>query len=513
MSNVPNAPSMNSIRKSGIVLFFCAVFFVYAQGVSAAEILVSPSTGTYSAGQSLTSAIRVNPGGKSINAVETTLTFDISKLAVVSVSKTGSVFSLWTTEPTFSNSAGTIQFGGGSPTPFSSQSTLITVTFRAVAAGSVTVDVKTASVLAADGQGTDVYSGAQKATYTISAAAATPPPKPDTPPVTTPPADTSAADNGNAAITFGDAPLAPEIASKVFADADKWYATSTGLFTWELPFDVNLMTADVATSAEAVPHTEYKPPVGELLLGSASLHDGVQFLTVRFKNQVGWGATAHRKVMIDTTAPENFTINVRAGNAPTAFPTLVFAANDQTSGIDHYELTISDKEPVIVTPDEAKLGYLLGELVNGTYTVKVTAFDKAGNSTVSNSPILITSGWEPKKDEAKKSSFWALLSFTTIFMTLLIFLILALVFYIYYERKQFSRKETRLRKEAKEIQDQMEKIFSALRDEIHDQIQAINKKPRLSREEKAAIESLENALEVSETLIEKEIVDVQKILK
>jgi len=35
---------------------------------------------------------------------------------VASISKTGSVFSLWTTEPTFSNANGTLNFGGGSET-------------------------------------------------------------------------------------------------------------------------------------------------------------------------------------------------------------------------------------------------------------------------------------------------------------------------------------------------------------------------------------------------------------
>ncbi len=191
----------------------------------------------------------------------------------------------------------------------------------------------------------------------------------------------------------------------------------------------------------------------------------------------------------------------------------MFDAKDPTSGIDRYELTVADREPVTITPDEARLGYLLGELADGTYTVKVIAYDKAGNSTEASTPILITAGWQPPQEDDGSSSLWALLTFINLFITFLITLIFALVGYIYYERKQYARKETRLRKEAKEVQDQMEKIFSALRDEIHDQIQSISKKPRLSKNERVAIEGLENALEVSETLIEKEIVDVQKILK
>ncbi len=492
----------------GFVVFS---FFGFMTTTYAAEVLIAPASGTYTAGQTFTAAIRVNPQGKSVNAVESKLAFDTSKLSVVSLSKTGSVFSLWTTEPTFSNSAGTIEFGGGSPTPFTSQSTLVTVTFRAVAEGSVTVDFKNASVLAADGLGTDVFSASVKGAYIITAAA-TPTTPTETPTDETPKPEQEE-ENNDAAITFGDPPLPPEVGSKVFLDSDLWYATSTGLFTWEIPFDVNGLAVDVSTSSDFAPVTKIDPPVAEMLLTEKELMDGVQYLNVQFKNQVGWGGITHRLIKIDTTPPEQFTINVRAGNTPKTFPILIFEAKDPTSGVQKYELFIADREPVTVTPDEARLGYLLTDLVDGTYTVKVIAHDNAGNIRESSTPLLITAGWQPKAAEDKGSALWALFTFTNVFILLLIALIVALTAYIFYERKQFGRKETKLRKETKEIQDQMEKIFSALRDEIQDQIKSITKKPRLSRSEREAVENLGNALEVSETLIEKEIVDVQKILK
>lgn len=498
------------IRRFQYLFLAITVFFIFPVATHAAEVSITPSTGSYAAGQTFTTTVKVNPQGKSVNAVEATLTFDTAKLSVVSVGKTGSVFSLWTTEPTFSNSAGTIQFGGGSPSPFSAVSTLVTITFRAVAEGTVPVDFKSASVLAADGLGTDVWSSSVKGTYTITTAAA---PKPTPTEETKPDEEKPAEEDNNAAITYGDPPLAPEVGSKIFIDADTWYATTTGLFTWEVPFDVNLLTLDIATSAEAVPKTEYKPPIPEILLTDRMLRDGAQYLTIRYKNQVGWGAITHRLIKVDTTAPEAFTINVRAGNTPNTFPLLIFDAHDETSGVDKYELTIADRDPVSITPEEARLGYLLSDLVDGTYTVKVVAYDKAGNARESSTPLLITAGWHQKSEGEKQSSFRALLTFTNIFIVFLILLIIAIMTYIIYERRQFARKETRLRKETKEIQDQMEKIFSALRDEIHDQIKAITKRPRFSKNERTAVENLENAIEVSETLIEKEIADVQKVLK
>lgn len=487
---------------------FLAFFFLHTQTLFAAEVQLSPSTGTFNSGQTFTTTVRADPQGDDINAVEATLTFDTSLLSVVSIAKTGSIFSLWTTEPTFSNSAGTIEFGGGSPTPFSSPSTLVVITFRALAEGTASVDFQNASALAADGLGTDVLSGTLKGTYTISAASTQPTPTevPDTP---------VEEDDDNAAIAFGDPPRAPVVGSKTFLESDVWYPTNTGLFTWELPFDITAVAFEIATSSEHEPDTEaaYDPPIEEIELTGDDLSDGRQYLHIQFQNQVGWGTTLHRQILVDTTPPEDFEVNVRAGNAANAFPLITFEAEDKTSGIERYELTIADGEPIEVTPDEARIGYLLSKLEDGTYTVKVTAYDKAGNTTESTTPVLITAGWTPPTEDVEESSFWALFTLKNMFMLLELVIIVLLIVFIFLDRKRAAERETKLRKETKEVQDQMEKIFSALRDEIYDQINTITKRPRLSKKEREAVEGLNNALEVSETLIEKEITDVQKILK
>lgn len=502
-----------SLAHHSLMLAIAAILFFTAQTAFAAEVVLSPSTGTYTNGQSFTATVQVDPQGKSVNAVEAKLSFDNTKLSVVSVSKTGSAFSLWTTEPAFSNTAGTIDFGGGSPTPFSGRSMLISITFRALGEGTGNVTVTTGSVLAADGLGTNVYTGAGNATYTIGAASTPPATTPtETKPAepTPPKSDTT---DSNAAITFGDPPRAPEAGSTTFLDPEKWYATKNGIFTWETPFDVNALNLDVSTSSEFTPVTTYDPPINEIVLNDKLLIDGIQYLTIQYKNQVGWGGILHRKLMIDTVPPEKFTINVRAGNSATAFPLLTFEAKDTISGLDHYELTIADGEPIPVTPDEAKLGYLLKDLEDGTYTIHVTAFDLAGNKTESTVAVLITAGWKPPQQVIVQNSILDLFKGKNLIILLLLMIIISLVAYGVSKRKQYEQKEQKLRKETKEIQDQMEKIFSALRDEIYDQINLITKRERLSKKEREAVENLNQAIEVSETLIEKEITDVSKILK
>jgi Cohesin domain len=499
------------------ILFTIAFFILLlsAQSAHAADILFSPSTGSYNTGQTFTVTVQVDPKGDSVNAVEAEITYDPKLLSVVSLAKTGSVFSLWTTEPTFSNTAGTISFGGGSPSPFSSRSNLVVITFRAVAPGSARVAFGTASALAADGRGTDVLEASIAANYTVTAATTptpTPTPEPEDEPEPEPEPE---GDNEpeDATIAFGEPPRAPVVGSQTFLDPEVWYATNTALFAWELPFDITAVAVEVATSADHVPKEVFEPPIEELLLTAEDLIDGIQYLSIRFENQVGWGAVLNRKIMVDTKPPQPFEINVQTGNAKTAFPLLTFAANDETSGIDRYELVIARREPVTITPEEAALGYLLGELEDGTYTVSITAFDKAGNSYVASAPVLITAGWLPPSETADETTIWSFFTAKNIFIIFLILLNLAQIAYQLFERRQHAHKEEKLRKETKEIQDQMEKIFSALRDEIYDQINMITQRPRLSKREREAVEGLNNALEVSETLIEKEINDVKKILK
>ena len=481
----------------------------------AADLSLSPSTGSYSVGQTFTATIRALPSGDNINAVEATLKFDPAVLSVVSLSKNGSAFSLWTTEPQFSNSAGTIEFGGGSPTPFTTNSDLVVVTFRTVAEGSGSVTFSNASVLAADGRGTDVYKNGASANYTITGAATpTPTPTPDTTPTPTPTPDE---EDDDQAIIFGDPPRQPEIGSQVFLDPDVWYSETEGLFTWTLPFDVNVVAIEITDDPENRPEENedavIDPPVEEFLITKDIITDGVQYVSVNFKNQVGWGAVTNRKLMIDTTAPEPFAINVQAGTSKDSFPILRFEANDRTSGVEYYDMTIADKEPIRITPDEARLGYLLKELEDGTYTVKVVASDMAGNTRESSVAVLITAGWVKPVEVVDEGSFWDFLTPINLFIFFLLVIIILQIIYFWYEHKKLKEREEKLRRETREIQDQMEKIFSALRDEIYDQINTITKRKRLSAKEKEAVEALTQALEVSETLIEKEINDVKTILK
>lgn len=500
----------NKIVTAVLVTLF---FWLFTLVAYAADLSISPSTGSYSVGQTFTATISAVPNGDSVNAVESTLSFNTDVLSVVSVSKTGSAFSLWTTEPTFSNTNGTVQFGGGSPTPFTRTSSLIAVTFRTVAEGTGSISFTEASVLAADGRGTDVFKNSNTASLVV-AAASTPDPTPTPTPVET--ESGSETEDGTEAIIYGDPPSAPEIGSQTFLDADIWYKETEGFFTWTLPFDVTAVALEISDDLDNRPEENEEsivdPPPEEYLITNDLIKDGEQYVSVNFKNQVGWGTPTNRKLLIDTTPPEPFVIAVRAGTSKTSFPLLTFEADDVTSGIQYYDMTIAGNEPIRVTPDEARLGYMLRELEDGTYTVKVVATDLAGNVRESSVAVLITAGWIKPVETEEEGSFWDFLTPMNLFVFFLLVVIILQIIYLWYEKKNLKGKEEKLRRETREIQDQMEKIFSALRDEIYAQVKDITKRKRLSAKEKEAVENLSQALEVSETLIEKEINDVKTIL-
>ena len=503
------------LTKNLLALLFSVlvgILFLLPASAWAANLVISPGTGSYSAGQTFTATVRAVPNGDNINAVEASMAFDSSVLSVVSVSKDGSAFSLWTTEPTFSNTAGTISFGGGSPSPFTTTSNILNITFRTLAEGAGAVSFSEASVLAADGRGTDVYESSTPANYTVAAnTAPTPTPTPT-------PADPAGdGENNEEAIIFGDPPRPPEIGSQTFLDPDIWYDAVDGVFTWTLPFDVDAVAVEISDNPENVPQDNeeavYDPAIEEFVVNRENVSDGVQYVSINFQNQVGWGAVTNRKLQIDTTPPEPFAINVKTGTTQSSFPLLTFEAVDKTSSIASYEMTIAANEPITITPGEAKLGYLLRDLEDGTYTVKVVAVDQAGNVRESSEAVLITAGWIKPVEMLDEGSFWDFFSALNLFIFFLVVVILLQVIYFWYEHKNLKAKEEKLRRETREVQDQMEKIFSALRDEIYDQINTITKRKRLSAKEKEAVEGLTQALEVSETLIEKEINDVKTILK
>lgn len=102
-----------------------------------------------------------------INAVGGTVVFPSEILAIDSIARDTSIIDLWAEEPTFSNVDGTLHLSGGivpKETTTGDHGTVLTITFRVLKSGKATISLKDGQILAANGEGTNIYSGSNALT-------------------------------------------------------------------------------------------------------------------------------------------------------------------------------------------------------------------------------------------------------------------------------------------------------------------------------------------------------------
>src|SRR3989344_7867804 len=126
-----------NLLKNHFTIFIFLCLFVPLSATAQGILSLSPSTGSYRVGESFSVIVNLNTGGESVNASTGQINFDNSKLQVVSLGYSQSIFSLWTDNPSFSNPAGTINFSGGVPSPgFTGASgSILRITFKGKASG------------------------------------------------------------------------------------------------------------------------------------------------------------------------------------------------------------------------------------------------------------------------------------------------------------------------------------------------------------------------------------------
>lgn len=155
----------------GLLLFAAAVLFVAPCGVSAATLEVWPEQAVVEAGEVFSVRVLVS-SDQPLNAVAGTLSFPTDLLSATSISKANSVVSIWVQEPSFSNAAGTVTFSGGVPNPgyAGDARRVITIEFRAKQTGVASLNILSGSVLANNGQGTDILTERRQGSVTITEA-------------------------------------------------------------------------------------------------------------------------------------------------------------------------------------------------------------------------------------------------------------------------------------------------------------------------------------------------------
>ena len=353
-----------------LVSVLCLPMRASAEGAS---LYLSPASGTYQVGNTFSLTIKVNSGGVAINAADSALNFNINELEVVEISKTGSIFSLWITEPTFSNSAGNIVFGGGAPTAFSGTSgTIISITFRAKIVATTNITFFIGSVLAADGQGTNVLTSMTGGTYKLQPKVV----------ISLPPAE----EEYVPPFTLG-VPAAPKISSPTHPNPEEWYSNNNPKFTWPVSEGITGVKLLYNKYPSTLPTVFYSSPISEKQL--TDLDDGIWYFHCQLQNKFGWGGIAHFKFQIDTKPPEPFEIEVHGGKETTdPRPILLFTTTDSLSGVEYYEVKIGEAAAAAAAATKSN-PYEMPVQAPGKHTVVVKAVDRAGNYTLAMTELNI----------------------------------------------------------------------------------------------------------------------------
>jgi hypothetical protein len=385
---------------SKVLLFIIAINFllVFPYGVRAegARLFFSPSSGTYNVGKTFTVRVMVDSGGGAgINAAEASVSFEPSMLKITAISNSNTIFKLWTNDPTESlskipsfNKAGSLSFGGGLPSTYSgSAGNILSITFSALKVGTASLNFSGAMVLANDGKGTNIFSGATAAKFTITEEEKPKEePKKETPPVETKIPDIKKEEPAKA--PKGILPPTPEITSLTHPDQNKWYANNNPEFSWKLLLDITGVSMMIDDSPIKDPNVESDGIVESKKY--EKIADGSHYFHIKLKNQNGWGPITHRKFQVDVTPPVPFNITVNNGNDPTnPTPIINFETKDITSGLEKYQINL-DNESADLPPRDFKYEpYKTKVLRPGEHTITIAAFDRALNAASSTRKFIV----------------------------------------------------------------------------------------------------------------------------
>ncbi|MBI2063245.1 MAG: hypothetical protein HYT61_03375 [Candidatus Yanofskybacteria bacterium] len=351
----------------------------------AATLFISPGSGTYNNGSNFSVSIRINSAGVSINAAVGILKFNPAELAVTSLTRTGSIFSLWVQEPDFSNALGTINFGGivFNPGYTGTSGNILTINFKAKAVATTQVSFSSGAVLANDGQGTNVLSSLAGGAYVLRAISVLPKVTPVSP---------QASSQATPKIVTTPAPVSAEqliITSSTHPDQLKWYSNNNPIFKWDLPVDTGEVILVLSRRNNSPPIISYDPPISEKVLDDVG--EGEFYFNARAKTPAGLGPVTSFKFNVDTQKPADFKITrLDVADLTNPQPRLAFDTSDGTSGIDRYEMKIGESDWLKIEPGLAGL-YKMPLQLPGVRKIIIRAFDKAGNYSESDYQMEIQS--------------------------------------------------------------------------------------------------------------------------
>lgn len=371
---------MKNIKKLLIISLSFVIFLIGSASVEAAAIELSSDRLNFSINQEFEVDVKIDSNGDSINASQATIEFPSSTLELLEADRANSAFNFWVEEPTISNEDGTVSFVGGTAKGISGSSLqIVKLKFRAVGSGSADISVSNAVVTASDGKGTNVLSTTKGLNINIGTTSVQPTKAPVVVEVEEVERVVQPQKVVRQAVVASELPLKPEVTVQLYPDQNKWYShTQDVVALWELPDDI----IQVATRLSQSRDQKSGDKEEELFNGKnfGQLEEGIWYIRVQFRNNLGWGELAYYKISIDKTAPIPFEIKIdnEASDNPT--PKITFETQDALSGLSGAKIFVDGIGPIISTSTTLTLP----AQIPGIHKVLVRIEDKAGNSVEDN---------------------------------------------------------------------------------------------------------------------------------
>lgn len=455
-----------------------------AHAAFAATLSVQSSNVSVTVNGAFTERVVVSSTDQAMNAVSGTLTFPAGIVQVVGVSK-GATIPLWVQDPAYSNSDGTITFSGVVPNPGyqGSGGTVITVVFRAISPGTATLRLASASVLANDGQGTEILTSAPSAT--ITAASAVPAPVQTSTPTTPTPATKPSA-------------LGPlTVTSPTHPNQSGWYNRKNIIVMWQNPDGVKQTRTGYDTDPSGTPGILYTEA---LTTRSFTGDEGITYFHVQVKDASGWGPVATYRFNIDAQDPELPVIKFIQGNPAR----ITFSSTDTLSGMQGYEVRLNDN--LATTTGTTSTLYNLSKIPHGMNTVEVIAIDAAGNRATSSAAVILLSG----ANAGLPTFAWHLLTYSSPIIILLI-LLLVLVYLGWFLWNRFHSVRARTAFRSQLTDRALTEQFAELRDSITEEEGALNQLGSVREftiEEKRFFKRFTTQLEKAEEIIARKVTHI-----
>jgi hypothetical protein len=174
-------------------------------------------------------------------------------------------------------------------------------------------------------------------------------------------------------------PALPVVQVPLYPDPTRWYnVLGDTIALWNVPPDVTQVATGLAHNESDINLVTEKTLSNGQDFGT--LKDGIWYIAVRFKNNIGWGSPAYYKISVDTAVPLPFATQIENAGTDNPSPMIQFETSDSLSGIAGY--TVAVDGTVIATTTANVTTMTLPPQAPGTHTLVVSASDLAGNSAL-----------------------------------------------------------------------------------------------------------------------------------